>query len=209
MFLMLDLAAALPSAGWPLHAAVLRHRLDKARRDPLTGLPARDVFQARAARILARRPGCLVVLIDLDGFKALNDTHGHAAGDAVLVDVARRLAAYVGPGGIAGRLGGDEFAAVLPGAYEAHTLYLLHEAVTELVEHNGLALTVGASIGAHLATAHTVLADALAGADTAMYAAKNDHGGYRLNLTSEPFTAPAGAAPRRWKRQGPATAPQP
>jgi diguanylate cyclase (GGDEF)-like protein len=129
VLVMLDVATALPAAGWPLHAAVLRRRLAKARRDPLTGLAARDLFEARAARILARRPGALVVLVDLDGFKMLNDTRGHAAGDAVLVQAARRLAAYVGPGGIAGRLGGDEFAAVLPGIHDAGTLRSLHAAL--------------------------------------------------------------------------------
>ncbi len=209
MFLMLDMAAALPSAGWPLHAVVLRRRLDKARRDPLTGLAARDVFQAKAARILATGPGALVVLVDLDGFKALNDTHGHAAGDAVLVHVARRLARYAGQSGIAGRLGGDEFAAVLPGTAHANTLRLLHAALTTPVHHDGATLILGASIGGHQATAHTVLADALARADEAMYAAKNENGGYRLNPTAPPHTPPAGALPRRWKRSGAPTAPRP
>jgi diguanylate cyclase (GGDEF)-like protein len=209
VFLMLDVTAAIPSAGWPLHALVLRHRLERARRDPLTGLPTRDMFQARAARILARRPGALVVLIDLDGLKPLNDTPGHAAGDAVLVHVARRLARYAGPGGAAGRLGGDEFAAVLPGTDHTNTLRLLHAALTEPVHHDGAILTFGASIGGHHAAAHTVLADALAGADTAMYEAKNHGGGYRLDTTTEPLTPLAGAGARRWKRTGPVHTPCP
>lgn len=206
--LVLDMAAVLPTAGWPVHAAVLRHRLARARRDPLTGLPARDLFQAKAARILARRPGALVVLIDLDGFKTLNDTCGHAAGDAVLARVARRLAAYAGPGGVAGRLGGDEFAAVLRGTHSAETLRGLHAALTEPVIFDGAPLTVGASIGGHQASAHTVLADALIGADAAMYAAKNAHGGYRLAPAPTPAAPEGEAAPRRWKRQGPATGPR-
>lgn len=204
---MLDVAAAIPSAGWPLHALVLRHRLERARRDPLTGLPTREVFQAKAARILARRPGALVVLIDLDDFKPLNDTHGHAAGDAVLAQVARRLACYTGPGGAVGRLGGDEFAAVLPGTDHATTLRLLHTALTEPVHHDGAILRFGASIGGHHAAAHTVLADALAGADAAMYAAKNHGCGYRLGAAAATFPPVGGPQSRRWKRTGPTHTP--
>jgi diguanylate cyclase (GGDEF)-like protein len=202
------MAAALPAAGWPLHAVVLRRRLERARRDPLTGLATRDVFLAKATRVLANNPRCLVVLIDLDGFKALNDTHGHAAGDAVLVHVARRLAALVEPRGFAGRLGGDEFAAVLPSTRDMDTLQLLHAALTVPVHHDGAALAVRASIGGRRAFGRTVLAEALAAADAAMYAAKDDGGGYRVNLPA-PNTPLGGALPRRWKRQGSTTAARP
>ncbi|SPE48295.1 putative diguanylate cyclase YfiN [Streptomyces netropsis] len=107
-------AAAGPLvAGWSLHTLLLRRRVERARRDPLTGLPGRDAFTATARRRL-RAPGGVVVLVNLDGFKQVNDTHGHAAGDEVLASAAQRLAVWAETrGGCAGRLGGDEFAATI------------------------------------------------------------------------------------------------
>ncbi|QIY63469.1 GGDEF domain-containing protein [Streptomyces sp. RPA4-2] len=108
--------AALLSAGatlgWAVHARWLHRRLTTARHDPLTGLWTRDAF-TRRARHLLRDPRAVVVLADVDHFKQINDTHGHAAGDVLLATVAARLAHGTGPGGVVGRLGGDEFAAVL------------------------------------------------------------------------------------------------
>src|SRR5882757_8347956 len=110
--LLSAVAAAPPVAGWVLHAWRLRRRLDTARRDPLTGLWTRDGFTRRATALL-RDPRAVVVLADVDRFKHVNDTFGHAAGDALLTATAARLAHYTGPSGVAGRLGGDEFAAVV------------------------------------------------------------------------------------------------
>ncbi|MFF3451233.1 GGDEF domain-containing protein [Streptomyces sp. NPDC002667] len=112
---MNTLAALLPAApalGWAVHVRWLHGRLTAARRDPLTGLWTRDAFTRRARRLL-RDPRAVVVLADVDRFKQVNDTHGHAAGDALLTTIAARLAHGAGPGGVAGRLGGDEFAAVV------------------------------------------------------------------------------------------------
>ncbi|MEV6531692.1 GGDEF domain-containing protein [Streptomyces sp. NPDC051639] len=106
------LPAVLPVLGWAVHARWLHGRLTTARRDPLTGLWTRDAFTRRARRLL-RDPRAVVVLADVDHFKQINDTHGHAAGDVLLATVAARLAHGTGPGGVVGRLGGDEFAAVL------------------------------------------------------------------------------------------------
>ncbi|MFG3169234.1 GGDEF domain-containing protein [Streptomyces sp. NPDC048200] len=106
------LAALPPVFGWAAHARWLHGRLTTARRDPLTGLWTRDAFTRRARRLL-RNPGAVVVLADVDRFKQINDTHGHAAGDVLLATAAARLAHGTGPGGVVGRLGGDEFAAVL------------------------------------------------------------------------------------------------
>ncbi|MEU3007868.1 GGDEF domain-containing protein [Streptomyces sp. NPDC007020] len=110
------LAALLPAVppviGWAVHARWLHGRLTSARRDPLTGLWTRDAFTWRARRLL-RDPRAVVVLADVDRFKRINDTHGHAAGDVLLATVAARLAHATTPGGVAGRLGGDEFAAVV------------------------------------------------------------------------------------------------
>ncbi|MGA5277894.1 GGDEF domain-containing protein [Streptomyces cellulosae] len=109
--LALLLLAAL-SAAWGAHAVWLLHRLRTARRDPLTGLWTRDAFTRQARRLL-RNSHAVVVLADVDRFKQVNDTHGHAAGDALLEATASRLAHAVGRSGVVGRLGGDEFAAVL------------------------------------------------------------------------------------------------
>src|SRR5690606_34393621 len=85
--------------------------------DPLTGLANRSLLMERLAAALAvpDGPPVGVLLLDLDGFKEVNDTHGHAAGDRVLVAVAQRLRACMRAGDTAGRLGGDEFLAVLEG----------------------------------------------------------------------------------------------
>ncbi|MEV6381625.1 GGDEF domain-containing protein [Streptomyces sp. NPDC051773] len=106
------LSAGLPVIGWAVHARWLHNRLTTARRDPLTGLWTRDAFTRRARRLL-RDPRAVVVLADVDHFKQINDTHGHAAGDVLLATVAARLAHGITPGGVTGRLGGDEFAAVV------------------------------------------------------------------------------------------------
>ncbi|MGW3913118.1 GGDEF domain-containing protein [Streptomyces sp. NPDC005070] len=106
------LLQAVPVLGWAVHVRWLHGRLTAARRDPLTGLWTRDAFTRRARRLL-RDPRAVVVLADVDHFKRINDTHGHAAGDALLSTIAARLAHAVAPGGVVGRLGGDEFAAVV------------------------------------------------------------------------------------------------
>ncbi|MFF6823670.1 diguanylate cyclase domain-containing protein [Streptomyces longwoodensis] len=111
---MSTLAALLPIAptlGWAAHAWWLHARLTTARRDPLTGLWTREAFTRRARRLL-RDPRAVVVLADVDHFKQINDTHGHASGDLLLATIAARLA-HGAPGGVVGRLGGDEFAAVV------------------------------------------------------------------------------------------------
>lgn len=203
------IGAAVPTAAWALTTATLTRRLQAARRDPLTGLPTRAAFTARATRALRSRPA-LLVLVDLDGFKALNDTRGHQAGDAVLAATAARLMAWAGPARIAGRLGGDEFTAVLPlppaarDAAAPTILTALHTALTRPVPHGGLLLPVGASVGGHLTTRATTLTDALACADAAMYQAKRTGGGWRL-ATGD--LARPGRAPRRWHRTDPAPHP--
>ncbi|WP_323179324.1 diguanylate cyclase domain-containing protein [Streptomyces longwoodensis] len=86
------LAAASPVAtAWGAHSVWMCRRLTAARRDPLSGLWTREAFEARAARTLARRSHVAVVLCDLDGFKAVNDTYGHATGDAAIRAAAGSL----------------------------------------------------------------------------------------------------------------------
>lgn len=180
MSTLASMAAAAPlTAAWGAHALYMRHRLTVARRDPLTGLPTRAVFTTKAQRMVAN-PAAVVLLIDLDGFKALNDSRGHAAGDAALIAVADRLTAWTGSRGIAGRLGGDEFAAVITATSNLRSdLRRLHVWLTQPVPYPGGRLRIGASIGA-MPVAHLPVPDlsaALRRADESMYDVKAVGGG--------------------------------
>ncbi|MEU1779252.1 GGDEF domain-containing protein [Streptomyces abikoensis] len=188
---LIALAAAAPlGGGWLVHGLFLRHRIEAARRDPLTGLPGRQTFQRRAAKLLRAR-GAAVVLVDLDRFKALNDTYGHGAGDAVLATCAARLCRWAEEhGGCAARLGGDEFAAAvlatdndLPMALDA-----LYASMCRPVSYRDRALVVGASVGAYFAELlpEPPLERAMRRADEAMYAAKRSGGGWQVAETPTP-----------------------
>jgi diguanylate cyclase (GGDEF)-like protein len=173
MDLPIAAASLAPLLGWAVHGSILSHRLASARRDPLTGLHTRAGWTARAEHLIRRHPTAAVVLVDLDHFKTLNDTHGHAAGDAALIATADRLRVWCGRHGIAGRLGGDEFVAVVRDLDHADPDALtaaLHQPLT----HDGTPLPLAASVGvcrvAELPT--PLLTDALAAADAALYAVK-------------------------------------
>jgi len=153
---------------------------ERAVRDPLTGLANRTLLEERLRAVLARdaRTGDTtgLLFLDLDGFKAVNDRHGHAVGDAVLRGVAQRLQSAVRPSDTVARLGGDEFVVLVEGAVEAGLVALverLDAAVHAPIQVGSLDLHVGVSIG--VAAASRGLADAaslLAEADRRMYAAK-------------------------------------
>ena len=155
--------------------------------DPLTGLPNRTLLTDRLQHELhaAQRSGELVAVcyVDLDGFKALNDRLGHAAGDALLREVARRLCACTRSVDTVGRLGGDEFVVVLSRLEDMQTcLDILHR--VDAVMHAAVALEdfgsvqLLASIGVALFPQDgTTPADLLAHADAAMYEAKRGSGG--------------------------------
>ncbi|MEU7254380.1 GGDEF domain-containing protein [Streptomyces rimosus] len=190
------LASALPlAAGWSVHTLRLRRRIEAARRDPLTGLLTREAFTERAERALAAGPSA-VYLIDLDRFKQVNDTHGHAAGDAVLRATGQRLAKWADiNAGTVVRLGGDEFAAVARVYSRADLVWGLEEltrSLQEPVEFEGHALTVGASIGAVAYDPRTDEADVstlLRVADEHMYAAKRGQAPWLNALVLEPTSA--------------------
>ncbi|WSA78065.1 GGDEF domain-containing protein [Streptomyces sp. NBC_01799] len=169
------LALALPLIGWASHTALLTHRLATARRDPLTGLRTRAGWTALAERIIRRHRDAVVLLLDLDDFKNLNDSHGHAAGDFALAVTAERLATWCGRHGIAGRLGGDEFVAI---ARQAPDLESLHRALSQPVAYAGRRLPVSVSVGSCHVKDLPVrsLSDALTAADSAMYADKGKAG---------------------------------
>ncbi|MCA2216012.1 diguanylate cyclase domain-containing protein [Jidongwangia harbinensis] len=155
--------------------------------DHLTGLPNRGHFlQLLAAAVTPgpdRRPDVAVLFVDLDGFKLINDTFGHAVGDRILVEVAARLRSALGGHGTAGRFGGDEFLVLLDALDDGHTpVSMAHRLQSALNRPHRLAgqqLVVTASIGVALAH-ETPAADAEAlvrDADTAMYWAKSRRSG--------------------------------
>jgi diguanylate cyclase (GGDEF)-like protein len=153
----------------------------QAMHDSLTALPNRLMFDRAATTSLADSDCCAVLLLDLDRFKEINDTLGHAAGDAVLQEVGARLSAIVDGSACVARLGGDEFAVVmvdtdLLGATRfAETI---RSALITPLDIVGVTLTIDASIGIALAPEHgTDIATLLRRADVAMYAAKDTHGG--------------------------------
>ncbi|MEV7217902.1 GGDEF domain-containing protein [Kitasatospora cineracea] len=171
-----DLAALLPLLQETLaDRDRLADRLNTARRDPLTGLVTRQAWTERAEQ-LAAAGDAVVLLVDLDQFKPVNDRHGHAAGDAVLAATAHRLAHWCGPAGTAGRLGGDEFVAAVPDDHGdlAERVTKLRDTLAQPVEVRGRLLQIGASVGAAALTdlAVPTVSAALEAADAAMYRSK-------------------------------------
>ena len=158
--------------------------------DALTGLPNRVMFHDRFERVLesARRYGrhAAVLYVDLDGFKSVNDQWGHAAGDLLLQQVARRLEDCVRAEDTVARLGGDEFGIVLATIEQADHCEVVASKVLLAMEQpfvlEGAVAHISASVGAALYPRHGADADALlAQADTAMYAAKQA-GKNRFNI---------------------------
>jgi diguanylate cyclase (GGDEF)-like protein len=160
-----------------------------ARHDALTRLPNRMLFQERLNQALAmtrRQAGCALLLLDLDGFKAVNDTLGHPVGDGLLQAVAERLLTVVRETDTVARLGGDEFAIIQTSVTSPEQAALLAErAIATLGEPfdlDGNRVHVGASIGVAMAPSDAMDAGALLrNADTALYLAKAEgRGTYRL-----------------------------
>ncbi len=153
---------------------------EQAVRDPLTGLANRALLEERLRTSLARdaRSGEATgaLFLDLDGFKDVNDQHGHAVGDAVLRAVADRLRSAVRPADTAARLGGDEFVVLVEGASQAALDALvprLLSAVTAPLEVHGTPVEVGVSVGVAMSQGGADDPQGLlARADERMYAAK-------------------------------------
>ncbi|MFI2077005.1 GGDEF domain-containing protein [Streptomyces triculaminicus] len=173
------LPAVVPAAGWAAHALYLARRLRTVRTDPLTTLMCRDEFTGRARRAV-RHPDAAVLLLDLDDFKSINDTYGHAAGDQALAAVGTRLEAWCRERhDFAARLGGDEFAAVVRLAenadLQAELLFGLRARLGEaVITTTGALLYPSASIGVcrALQRPDAGLPELLRGADEAMYTAR-------------------------------------
>jgi diguanylate cyclase (GGDEF)-like protein len=157
----------------------------EASHDPLTGLANRVLLQERTRAALAEQHNLTtaLLLLDLDHFKEINDTLGHAAGDFLLQRVADRLRALSRPGDLVARLGGDEFAVLLTGLESSDAAEPAAEGVLRLlaepVEYEGLRLSVEGSVGVACYPADAQDADELLRrADVAMYQAKSDRGSW-------------------------------
>jgi diguanylate cyclase (GGDEF)-like protein len=168
--------------------------------DALTELPNRRLLNDRldqtVRRMQRRNDGLAVLFIDLDGFKNVNDTYGHAIGDLVLREAASRLQKCIRTSDSVGRLGGDEFAIVLDGARLPADAALVGErivaALAEPLRLEGHRLTIAASIGiAVYPDDGTDAATLLRNADAAMYEAKQSgRNGFRFSYRpAEPVAA--------------------
>jgi diguanylate cyclase (GGDEF)-like protein len=150
--------------------------------DPLTGLANRlllmDRFEVSMRHARRSRKKFAVLMLDLNKFKAINDTYGHAAGDQVLVAVARRLVSIVRESDTVARLGGDEFALIVESITDRTQLEALGQKLTDVVSQNlvldsGQTVAVGVSIGfAWYPRDGDNLHDVLDVADQAMYTCK-------------------------------------
>ncbi|PWR15901.1 GGDEF-domain containing protein [Micromonospora sicca] len=144
--------------------------------DQLTGLPNRLTFNRRLRRALRDDAPVAVLLLDLDGFKQVNDRFGHPTGDRLLASIAERMRDATGADGMIARLGGDEFAVLVHGDRPVPPERLAERLLTALEPLPGeedLGLNPSASIGiAEYGPQHTSHTDLLRDADIAMYAAK-------------------------------------
>ncbi|MBR0555876.1 diguanylate cyclase [Ciceribacter sp. L1K23] len=159
--------------------------------DPLSGLANRLNFDqqlARAAADAKRRPFAAIAC-DLDRFKAVNDTHGHAAGDTVIRTVADRLRHTVGDQGLVGRIGGDEFVILVTAFSDRHRLMLLATQIMAAVGEpialdGGAVVDVGVSLGITVSPdCGTLPTEIMAAADRALYASKAGGRGRALFAT--------------------------
>ncbi len=150
--------------------------------DPLTRVMNRRGFEERPAHELqiARRHGVggMLIFVDLDGFKPVNDTFGHAAGDQVLVTVGNLLKGHIRTTDYLGRMGGDEFAILLPRSNKRNGLRRAEELDRKLnnayAPWNDQQIPIHASCGVHIYSAQAEMAQLLEAADEAMYKIKQE-----------------------------------
>lgn len=187
---------------------LLRRRLQRqAMTDPLTGLANRRALHMAADEIFAEqgagdggRAG--LILLDLDGFKPVNDRHGHAAGDRLLIAIGGRLRAQAGEGATVARIGGDEFAILLPGC-DAAALDIRASALLAALAPpfpiEGQPIRIGATAGLAAAPADGLtLLELMRAADAALYAAKPARGATPVSAASPPpLPSAAATRPRR------------
>ncbi|MBJ7339211.1 GGDEF domain-containing protein [Mycolicibacterium sp.] len=180
LFLIVASAVVLPACLITLLAVTVVDMAQELRsqrdRDELTGVLNRRGFKRRGEALLARTERCALVLADLDHFKVVNDTFGHAGGDTVLIAFARILVESAGSGRIIARIGGEEFAALLPHDGVQPAVLWAESARSRLAAHivelNGVATTVTASFGIAVGDSRAQLTALLDAADKALYKAK-------------------------------------
>lgn len=180
-------------AGKPMFGALLRDVTDRRRAqrrlehlahcDMLTSLPNRNALQARLADAVAKGP-CALMMLDLDGFKHVNDNLGHTVGDELLAAVAIRLSDVTGDAGFVARLGGDEFAILLENCADHLLLDQLATRIFKSLQTSfelaGQSIFIDTSIGVAMAPNDAVGAEQLVScADLALYNAKGEGGGTR------------------------------
>jgi diguanylate cyclase (GGDEF)-like protein len=171
-----------------------------ATHDPLTGLPNRKLFNDRLQQTIARadrhKQPLAVLFIDMDDFKGINDTFGHAVGDHFLTELARRMAGVLRASDTLARMGGDEFAIILENAGQAEIEDILarlgsaiHQPFPSADRLARTSASIGISLFPHNGRDPETL---LAHADTAMYAAKN-RGKNRTQFFDSQPTSPQAA----------------
>lgn len=173
-----------------IHANQAEERLRRAsHKDPLTGLPSRSVFVESLADIIhkCQQEGstAIVLLVNIDGFKSINATHGIAVGDQLLVDVAQRICRQMPEAETIARLAGDEFAVVVPGSADPNDAAATAQSLGRVlanpyhVDDSDVVLTV--SIGVAMIPGEGKdVGSVLKGADTAMQRAKARNSGFQL-----------------------------
>lgn len=191
------------AAGWAVTARMAVLYWGRLHTDPLTGLPNRAALMRAFRRATRRGFAVGVLLVDLDAFKAVNDAHGHDAGNVVLRTVARELLFAAGAGALPVRLHGDEFAILLPslapgaaGQYDADLRAASVAAAIRAatVELPGETVRISATVGAAVAPVATAdLSLLLRVADQRMYAAKTRTGNRAVDTSA---STPAGTG--RW-----------
>lgn len=161
-----------------LHEAHLKMQ-KMAMQDPLTGLANRsaliDALRAALDAVTASGEGPVILLMDLDAFKSINDSMGHTAGDQVLITVGQRVRNAVRATDVVARLGGDEFAIVMPAVSPDQAAIVGHRilaALSEPIELPGKSVRCGASIGLSVGSPGQTPEEMLMEADMAMYASK-------------------------------------
>ena len=169
-------------------------RAHDADHDPLTGLLNRRAFDDRLTQTLGLNGGeqdSVLLVMDFDRFKEINDSLGHAIGDALLTSFADRLNEILPANAAAARLGGDEFAVVIPGRMlgtaRQDSIAELHRELTRPFDIQGFPLSISVSVGvASAPTDGTNAEDLLAAADLAMYRAKQSETGVQHHRSSRP-----------------------
>jgi diguanylate cyclase (GGDEF)-like protein len=186
-----------------VEVGVVQHQLRAlAFRDGLTGLANRSKLETTVEERLDRGLPITMVLLDVDKFKAINDTYGHRTGDQVLVEVARRLETQVDADSLVARIGGDEFAVMVAGALAPQDASAMADRLENALRWpltvDGHILRLSASFGVAVPSADTgSLGEVLREADLAMYTAKRAGGGaFSVSTGRDPSLVPSGRRSR-------------